>query len=474
MTRPVVRHIVFTIAWLAASPAMASPYDAYGAGARGSAMGSAQIADAPGSHALHYNPSQLATAPLGIRIGALATFGRARILLHERPEGYDVPDIGPPARALGAALTQNERADSSIDNPLAGLTIGMVAPVVFDGLQAGLNVFLPMPAPVTLVTRYPDERERLFSNRLAFERFGEKAHQLELQFGLAYTVTDWLHVGVGAAYLPGFAVDTAIYLPDPTDQSQADIDATIDTENGFSLLAGLTVELPEDLAVGISFRDALAMRLTTQNEIQLNGVADDEPILQTASWTPIYTPAQFGVGVAWSPADWTVAADLRYTFWSTYEGANGEETDFNNVPSGAIGIERRASDVTALRAGLGFDPSPVPRQNGRTNYVDNHRATASIGAGHTIRFSDDEELEVSWFIKFDALLHRETNKAVNDTYVDCADGVSTLCDEVPDDLEDPETGLPFPQARGLQTQNPGFPGWVSGGWIGTIGAELRY
>ena len=222
-----------TILLLLASSADASPYDVYGASARASAMGGAHAATADGPEALHYNAGQLALSQPVMSVELLSTFGNARILLKDRPEGYDVPDIGPPAEALGSENTLNPRTDTDLNGPLVGLRVGAVTSVIFEGLHAGFAIFLPLPTPVTLDTYFPDERERYFSNRLQFERIGPKIHQLDLQFGLGYRVTEWLSVGVGAAYLPGFGVDTGVYLPDATDQQNARVNATIDTENAW-------------------------------------------------------------------------------------------------------------------------------------------------------------------------------------------------------------------------------------------------
>lgn len=469
-----MRRTVIAILLVVATnaPAYATPYDLYGAGARGGAMG-AQTASADGPEGLHYNVSQLATAKLGVTFGLMATFGRAQVLLKDRPDGYHVPDIGLPSPALGDELILRERSDTDAEQPLAALTIGVVTPVIFEGLRAGFMIFLPMPTPVTLNTRFADERERYFSNQLAFERIGRKVHQLDLQFGIAYEVTSWLAVGVGASYLPGFGVNTGIYLADALDQTNADLTASIDTENGFGLLAGLTVELPADVSIGLSFRDAVALRLSTDNEIQLNGVTGGEPIQQVASWTPIFTPARAAVGVAWSPGDWTFSGDLRYTIWAAYEDAQSDRTGFANVFSGALGVEHQTSKSTTLRVGTAFEPSPVPPQTGRTNYVDNDRVRLAFGAGHAFEFGE-RKFDVAWYLGLQALLKRETFKASHGDYAACDEEVTTLCDEVPDDLIDPRTGQPFPEAQGLQTGNPGFPGWVSGGWVGMLGVELRY
>ena len=120
--------------------------------------------------------------------------------------------------------------------------------------------------------------------------------------------------------------------------------------------------------------------------------------------------------------------------------------------------------------GLGYDPSPVPPQTGRTNYVDNDRVVASLGASHDTDWLGGAR--VDWFLQLHALLPRDTDKAQRDAYPDCGPGVTDLCDEVPDSTADPRTGQPYPDARGLQTGNPGFPGFSSGGWIGTVGVSI--
>ena len=51
-----------------------------------------------------------------------------------------------------------------------------------------------------------------------------------------------------------------------------------------------------------------------------------------------------------------------------------------------------------------------------------------------------------------------------------------VVDEVPDDAVDGQLGDPIPNRAGLQTNNPGFPGFSSGGWIvgGAIHLSILY
>jgi hypothetical protein len=93
----------------------------------------------------------------------------------------------------------------------------------------------------------------------------------------------------------------------------------------------------------------------------------------------------------------------------------------------------------------------VPDQTGQTNYVDNSRLLASAGIEGPVRFLG-KELEAgitlfgSWFVP------RETTKDPNAAH--------------PVVDEDPFT-------PGLQTNNPGYPGWKSTGYMLGAGATFR-
>jgi hypothetical protein len=52
--------------------------------------------------------------------------------------------------------------------------------------------------------------------------------------------------------------------------------------------------------------------------------------------------------------------------------------------------------------------------------------------------------------------------------------VRQLCDELADDTKDPSTGLATAAAQGLQTGNPGFPGWTSQGTLLSLGLDLKW
>lgn len=454
--------------------AQASPFDVYGPGSRSTAMGGAQTASPEGATAIYDNVAGLAGEPIGVHIGAFATFADAPILLQERPEGYDVPDLGTRSPALPTDQTRRQRSDSESPSSIYGVTAGVITDFGGTQTRGGVLVMLPTNGLIVQQTHYADERERYFSNQLHHEIIGSSLHRPVIELAVARPLTQRLSFGLGGTYLPGTSVTTEAYVGDPSNQSDVDLNAEVRTGNQWGLLTGARLELPAELSLGLVFRQGVAFEMEGANDVQVRGIdASPEESRQNLHWVPVSTPSSLRAGIAWRPGDVEVALDGRYTFWSSYVDTQGRNAEFRNTLEGRLGAEWYYSEDTRLRGGLAVVPTPVPEQTGRTNYVDNTRIAGTVGGGHHFSLAD-RRFEASWHVQFQHLLLRRTDKEQLDDYPDCAPGVTALCDEVPDDLRDPDTGQPYPEAQGLQTGNPGFPGFVSGGWIGSVGIAVRY
>jgi hypothetical protein len=164
-------------------------------------------------------------------------------------------------------------------------------------------------------------------------------------------------------------------------------------------------------------------------------------------------------------APWEIGIQLLGERWSQYADRHGESPldKWNNTVSVAVGggFLWRDRHVTA---DLGYVPSPVPDQTGRTNYVDNSRLVASAGIEGPVKFlGRDLEAGITLFGAY--LLPREVTKDPNAAH--------PVLDEYPDTATDSTNGQPIPGAAGLQTNNPGYPGWKSTGFMIGAGATFR-
>jgi long-chain fatty acid transport protein len=459
-----------------ATSASASPFEVYGASARGISLGNAVTADADGADAIFYNVGALTRARSGVSVGVMMGLDNARIQLNQRPEGYDVPDIGSDTPTVPSDETLTERSDTAALGTFSTVTVGGVTSLGSENFRAGMLATFPIAGVGGTQTHFSDERERLFSNQLRYELIGGRARRFDIEAGMAYRILGRVSLGVGAHLQPSVKLVNQVYLENATDQEVVQIN--MDMKQGFSgaLTGGLLVDITDYLRVGLSVRQNLAFDIDGQNEIQIRGLdrtQQDYPVIQDIGWRPTSSPSAFTLGGATDVGRTTVMIDIRYAVWSAWRDTQGVATEFEDTITPRLGIEYRYSDNTAVRLGGSYEPSPVPDQVGRTNFVDNNRLIGSFGATHGFSVIG-REFEIVWYVQAQGLLSRTTTKTSRTAYPDCAPGVIELCDEVPDDLTDARTGLPIAGVQGLQTGNPGFPGYAAGGWLGALGIELRW
>jgi hypothetical protein len=119
---------------------------------------------------------------------------------------------------------------------------------------------------------------------------------------------------------------------------------------------------------------------------------------------------------------------------------------------------------------LAYIPSPVPAQDGRENYVDNDRLGFSVGYTEYFHFESFSigggiNSSVQWLLTRTEMKADEKERPEKD---------GGLVDEFPDDTVNyTDMSAGFPTAKGLQTNNPGFPGWESKGFVMGIGINVE-
>jgi long-subunit fatty acid transport protein len=166
---------------------------------------------------------------------------------------------------------------------------------------------------------------------------------------------------------------------------------------------------------------------------------------------------------------------LRY--WSEYLNRQGERPlpgyEWGDTLSGALGVRYAYGGLVAAYLDFAYAPTPVPLQTGRTNYVDNDRYGFGGGVTYTWPIEAwDMSLRFGAQGQFHMLAKRHQTK-VNPLLA--PGNTSVVLDEVPADTTD-SNGDTHPDAQGLQTNNPGWPGFSSSGTLvgGTLSVGLLY
>ncbi|MFT5993474.1 MAG: long-chain fatty acid transport protein [Bradymonadia bacterium] len=463
-------------ALLALAPAVveANPFDLYGAGTTGTSMGNAGTASIGDYSAVYYNPAALTLGGSSAGAGFLMTQSSARIRPMARPLGYSIPPLGNTGPAISSEDTVRRRRGESLGSSY-GLTFGASNRLGTERFRLGVMAYVPITSAADSLSRFSDERERLFSNELSFELLGGRVNHATVFFAGAYQVTEWLSLGLGASYMVAADTRNFGYVDNITDQSDVDLNVGLGITSRVRPNAGLLLTPVDDWSFGLSFRDEQYLRLTGLTEIQVRGLqdGDDYPFYQTLDITVQYSPRTFSAGAAWSTDLLLLSADIRYYVWSSYLNNQSSNAGFRDTFSPRIGAQIQAMERHAFRFGLEWEPSPVGDTRGRMNYVDNDRIVTAIGGGHTFELGDSA-LVLGWNAQVHWLLEQTITKRLPSAYETCATNTRELCDEVPDDAVDPETGEVYPEAAGLQTENPGFPGWRSGGVLASVGLDLRW
>ena len=184
-----------------------------------------------------------------------------------------------------------------------------------------------------------------------------------------------------------------------------------------------------------------------------------------------YMPWQLGAGAEYDLVKTeddtvTLAATAVYGKWSDYLDRHGQSPipayGWYDTVTPTAGVRYKHHAVGTL-IDLQYKPSPVPDQTGRTNYVDNDRLGATGGVEYAFSLWHTPmhvgaQAQAYW------LVPRHQTKLPTPSSPDGLNHTPALvADELPDDSQ--VAGEPLAGSQGLQTNNPGWPGFGSYGVV---------
>jgi long-chain fatty acid transport protein len=470
-------------------------------GAPTSANGLNARALARGPEAAFFNPALLPYAAATTQAGFFVLVTHGDITLAPRPPGVDVPEsvydgqIRNPDgstsrlthRPMPGSKLATPRADTRDREIVPYATLGLVRPLYQDRLVLGFYALLPLRSFQEQQAFFPDERAQYFSNRLEFEMLGDRLSVTSLAVSMAGRITRWLSVGAGVDVTIGTSARTAVHVPDASDQRTALINPDVEVESVFAPYFAFATSPTPWLRLSATLHLASASDTDGENRIRFWNYPYPEgesSVSQAYRLTLDHQPTRVGVGasVMGPPSEdraggtaarskslalpaWEIGAQALLTRWSEYRDRHAESppdpwSSTLSVGLGgavALGGRRFSADVA-------FTPSPVPDQTGRTNYVDNPRLALSASFETPVSLFG-ADFGVGVFLHGQLLVAREVSKSPS--------ARNPVFDEVPDNLVDIVSGEPIDGAGGLQTNNPGYPGFSSGGWLAGAGFVLQ-
>ena len=363
--------LLVVLAPVAPGVVQASPLDLFGLGPRGEAM-SAVVADVRGAEAVHANPAGVALAD---RAEGLSAYSYHHFALEL--DGRDAQVLDAHGVTLGLAIPL-WRA------PVIALGVALHLP---DDFLARIQL-IPASEPHFVLLDNP--------------------HRIEVDPVLAFRPTPWLAIGAGAHILAdaigGITFNVGVVGGEQVGESA--IDLVMPTRA--APVGGVIVTPIPRLRIGASARGALDLRLGLDIVANVDAAAVSGDAVISVRSSSYYTPAKVAAGIAYDVTpDLTVAADAAWNAWSHLRGGLPDvrvlvelgitpplvsalfpPDNFADTVSFRAGAEwrhdvRGGCQTLALRAGYGFEPSPVPAQTGLPSLADNDRHIASLGAGWT-------------------------------------------------------------------------------------------
>jgi long-chain fatty acid transport protein len=453
---------------------------------------------ASGASAAYFNPALLAEAQAGITLGAAVLSLRIAVALAGRGDGrYDLPSglsnathadgtrfdhypIATETLQLGREESASESATTARPRQAAGTgtqtlsyeAIGLVVHALEERLAVGVYGLIPNGDFMRLRSFYPDEREQFTTNSLHPELYGDRLSGLSFGFGLAYRCHERFSLGVGTGINLRANALAPAYVSDAAQLDSLVLNTDVKVKAGLAPHAGFawrpldrwrvtgTVHAPRQIEIRANVRFLLSTGLEQTTALRL-----------LYDWMPW----QVGLGtsvdiVKHEDTTLTLAASTLYGRWSQYVDRHGErpapEFGWYDTFTNALGA-RLETGAWKLGLDLQYAPTPVPIQRGRSNYVDNDR----IGASHSLEYAipiGHGQLKLGAQLSGFWMLDRVARKLTTPTFADGINRTPTLVkDELPDDAQ---VGLgPAPGAAGLQTNNVGYPGFSSKGWLAGAG-----
>jgi hypothetical protein len=449
-----------------------------------------------GAASAYFNPALLPSAEAGLDIGLLVLSDEIGIRVGARPAGADIPVAaagaqfpndplrhnGIPTQWLERGSTQPligarpRQAGGSGHNLRAYQVFGFVHKFFEGRLALGVYALVPYGTFTSASAFYSDEREQYFTNSLHAELYSDRLLATSVAFATGFQLTNNLSIGVSAtlglkatatspAYLKSIGAFQDILLSANTSVNTSlspHLGAVYRMTDRWNLSA--TVHTSQKFQVDAQFKFLV---VTGEN----NGVDEGAGV----SFTHDYLPWKISAGTSYeivrtNETSLAVVGSALYARWSDYVDRH------DHAPTGAYGWYDTLEGSAGLRYKRGpfralfdaaYQPSPVPDQTGRTNYVDNDRLSGGLGFDYAFPFLSGR-LRAGVQMQVHRFLPRRTSKLA--AYSTGLTRPDLVIDEIPDDAtagNDPVTGAPRPLEgrEGLQTNNPGWPGFFSAGWI---------
>ena len=366
-----------------------------------------------------------------------------------------------------------QRAEAH-DDPIAYLGFGLVNQLIDDKLVFGLYLLVPLSELTRATSFYNDEREQYFSNTLYPELYSDRLEATSVAFGFGSRPLERLSLGVSFTLTFNNRAESPTFVPDASRYEELLIRNDVHADQSIAPHFGVAVEPVDDLLLTATLHTRQALSIKTGFSSFLPDGSEQHA---TRRFTHHDQPWSAALGAEYRLKfqPWHalgLVAGATFTNWSAYHDRHDEAPSgayrWSDTVTPSIGVRHTWGRTDAL-LDASWVTSPVPTQSGRTNYVDTDRLALAGGVqyGFTLWGTD---LRAGLHARVDRLVPRTDDKRVPPKGYT---GDDLVRDEVPDDaVRKTETDVAVDPRDGLQTNNPGYPGFSIEGWLLAGSASL--
>jgi len=350
----------------------ASPFDTYGFGGRGMAMGGAVASIVEDYTATYYNPAGFAFTEKP-EIGGGFVYGETNLRING--EKQDVPLI----RAWQAGAT-------------FPISRGKLR---FFKLGVGANIpTSPVYLPVSQDAKEPH-----------FVLYNNHYQRAEINVCGAFKILPNLSIGGGATILANLDFPEKLQW---FNTAETFLVAEVPTNVSFFPLVGLKYKPTDSLSLAAVYRGRASADLTIDVKFTSSGqqlVPDVKTLLVN-----FYKPHEVLLGASYTFCDkWIVGLDITWMDYSKMKTPmpiyvfdvpevireilsmiNAPPPDFHDIVVPRIGVEYLINKHVSVRSGYVYRPSPAPEMTGINNYADSDKHVITLGTG--VEFFDPWKL----------------------------------------------------------------------------------
>lgn len=491
MSRRTVAVLLVAAPALVSPRALASPLFELAGGMNGTAGFNGRTTGASAA-STYFNPALLPSSAQEFSVGVYVLSDQIGMTLDGRPGGdvplgvgdrdYRDPDTQRPIsndsvptawleRGTGTFAPRPRQALGSSGNTRGYAAIGLVSRLIDPWLVLGLAAFVPLADFTEMHSFYNDERESLFTNSLHPELYSDRLTSTSLAFGAGSRLTRHLAVGMSFTLSLTNGVNSQTYVRDPADYSKLQLNNGVGVKTAVAPHFGVLYTPVDRVRFGLTFHTEQKLSLSTAIRATLpDGKESSTTLREVHHYVPWILGLSSSVDVFKGERSTVeLAGTVAYEAWSNYIDRHGDRPgDFDpryawkDTVTGSLGVRWSHAPLRTF-LDIAYRPSPVPPQTGRTNYVDNDRVGLTLGGDYDFRVGG-LHFRPGLSVAGHRLIRRY--QAKDD---------ALIRDELPDGTVD-RLGAPVPTARGLQTNNPGWPGFASDGfiWAANVWVTLIY